>query len=134
MRKDVFQFVGNYQVCQRMKVDSLTLAGLFQPLLIPQQVFEDISLDFITRLPKSNGNESIMMVIDRLTKYGHFFPLPRKFDGKAVARIMLHGVIKLHEIPRSMVSDRDHIFTSEIWTELAKMQGTDLCMSSTYHP
>ncbi|KAL4325224.1 hypothetical protein GQ457_11G000740 [Hibiscus cannabinus] len=134
MRTDVQKFVRECQVCQRMKAESLTPAGLLQPLPIPNQVFEDISIDFITGWPKSNGKEAILVVVDRLTKYGHFFSLPRHYDSKFIARVLLQGVIKLHGIPRSMVSDRDRIFLSEIWTELARLQGTQLCMSTSYHP
>ncbi|GMI81659.1 hypothetical protein HRI_001835200 [Hibiscus trionum] len=110
LRKEVQQFVGNCQVCQRMKSDSLAPAGLLQPLPIPEQVFEDISMDFITGLPQSKGKEAIMVVVDRLTKYGHFFALPRQFDSKLIAKIMVQG------------------------SEMARLQGTELCMSSAYHP
>ncbi|KAL4367666.1 hypothetical protein GQ457_05G008100 [Hibiscus cannabinus] len=134
MRKDVCRFVTECQVCQRMKSDSLTPAGLLQPLPIPDKVFEDISLDFIIGLPKSNGKEAILVVVDRLTKYGHFFSLPRHFDAAFVAQILLQGVVKLHGIPRSIVSDRDRLFLSDLWTELARLQGTELCFSSAYHP
>ncbi|KAL4312967.1 hypothetical protein GQ457_01G036970 [Hibiscus cannabinus] len=124
MRKDVRQFVSECQVCQRMKNDSLAPSGLLHPLNIPNQVFEDIALDFITGLPKSNGKEVILVVVDRLSKYGHFFALPRHFNAEYVARVMVQGVIKLHGIPRSMVSDRDRIFVSDLWKEMAKLQGT----------
>ncbi|KAL4377359.1 hypothetical protein GQ457_02G020790 [Hibiscus cannabinus] len=134
MRKDVTEFVRNCQVCQRMKSEHLAPAGLLQPLPIPQQVFEDISLDFIVGLPPSHSKEAILVVVDRLTKYAHFFALPRHFDSKYIAQILVQGVIKLHGIPKSMVSDRDRIFVSELWSELAKLQGTELCLSTTYHP
>ncbi|KAL4303471.1 hypothetical protein GQ457_10G029000 [Hibiscus cannabinus] len=134
MRKEVRQFVTECQVCQRMKSASLSPAGLLQPLPIPNQVFEDISLDFIVGLPKSNGKETIMVVVDRLTKYSHFFALPKHFDSKYVAQIMVQGIVKLHGIPRTIVSDRDRIFVSDMWTEIAKLQGTELCFSSAYHP
>ncbi|KAL4281717.1 hypothetical protein GQ457_03G008900 [Hibiscus cannabinus] len=134
MRKDVRTFVRDCQVCQRMKSESLAPAGLLQPLPIPQRVFEDISMDFITALPKSNGNEAVMVVVDRFTKYGHFFALPRHFDSQYIAKLLIQGLVKLHGIPRSIVSDRDRIFVSEVWTELARLQGTELCMSSAYHP
>ncbi|KAL4332005.1 hypothetical protein GQ457_07G011040 [Hibiscus cannabinus] len=119
MRKEVRQFVTECQVCQRMKSASLSPAGLLQPLPIPDQVFEDISLDFIVGLPKSNGKEIIMVIVDRLTKY---------------TQIMVHGIVKLHGIPRTIVSDRDRIFISDMWIEIAKLQGTELCFSSAYHP
>ncbi|GMJ02256.1 hypothetical protein HRI_003894800 [Hibiscus trionum] len=134
MRRDVHRFVSDCQTCQRMKSESRTPAGLLQPLPIPEQVFEDISLDFITGLPRSNGKEAILVVVDRLTKYGHFFALPRSYDALSIAQVMVHGVIKLHGLPRSIVSDCDPIFLSAIWTELAKLQGTELNLSSAYHP
>ncbi|KAL4324042.1 hypothetical protein GQ457_11G007640 [Hibiscus cannabinus] len=134
MRNEVRDYVRQCQTCQRMKIESLSPAGLLQPLPIPSQVFEDLALDFIVGLPKSNGKETILVVVDRLTKYAHFFPLPRKFDSKAVAKVLMQGVVKLHGIPKSLVSDRDRVFTSEVWTEMARLQGTELCMSSAYHP
>ncbi|GMI66177.1 hypothetical protein HRI_000287000 [Hibiscus trionum] len=134
MRKEVRRFVSECQTCQTMKSETMVPAGLLQPLPIPQQVFEDISLDFITGLPRSNGKEAILVVVDRLTKYGHFFALPAKYDAPLVAKVLTSGVVKLHGIPRSIVSDRDPLFTSNLWTELARLQGTELCLSSAYHP
>ncbi|KAL4289567.1 hypothetical protein GQ457_14G014840 [Hibiscus cannabinus] len=98
------------------------------------QVFEDISLDFIVGLPKSNGKEAILVVVDRLTKYAHFFSLPRHFDSAFVAKILVQGVIKLHGIPRTIFNDCDRLFLSDMWTELARLQQTKLCFSSAYHP
>ncbi|KAL4360625.1 hypothetical protein GQ457_04G013100 [Hibiscus cannabinus] len=134
MRQEVRRFVSECQVCQRMKSDSLTPVGLLQPLPIPSQVFADIAIDFIVGLPKSNGKEAIFVVVDRLTKYAHFFGLPRHFDSILVARILVQEVINLHGISRSIVSDRDRIFFSDMWIELARLQGTELCFSSAYHP
>ncbi|GMI77157.1 hypothetical protein HRI_001385000 [Hibiscus trionum] len=105
-----------------------------QPLPIPKRVFEDISMDFIVGLPTSDDKEVIFVVVDRFTKYGHFFALPRPFDSVLVAQVLLQGVIKLHGIPRTIVSDRDRVFVSDMWTELANLQGTELCFSSAYHP
>lgn len=72
-----------------MKSESLKPAGLLQPLPIPEQVFEDLSLDFVVGLPKSNGKETILVVVDHLSKYAHFFSLPKKFDSKTVARVLV---------------------------------------------
>lgn len=114
--------------------DSLVPAGLLQPLPIPTQVFEDISLDFIVGLPNYNRKEAILVVVNRLTKYGHFFALPQHYDSKLIVQILVQGVVKLHCIPRIIVNDRDRIFISDMWTEMAKLQGTELCLSSAYHP
>ncbi|GMI86358.1 hypothetical protein HRI_002305100 [Hibiscus trionum] len=121
MRNDVCYFVRDCQMCQRMKSESLAPAGLLHPLPIPQQVFKDISMNFIIGLPKSRGKEAIMVVVDRLTKYAHFFTLPRQFDGRLISKIMVHCVVKLHGVPRSIVSDRDRIFVSELWTKIMQL-------------
>ncbi|GMJ09808.1 hypothetical protein HRI_004650000 [Hibiscus trionum] len=110
MRKDEHRFVLDCEIYQRMKSYSLASVGLLQPLPISSQVFEDISMDFITGLPKSNGKKVILVVVDRLTKYSHFFSLPQHFHSVFVAHILVQEVIKLHEIPRSIVSDRDLVF------------------------
>ncbi|GMJ07764.1 hypothetical protein HRI_004445600 [Hibiscus trionum] len=117
--RDVRRFVGECQTCQHMKNGSLALGGLLQSLNILSQVFEDITLDFIIGLPKSNGKEVILVVVDRFSKYGHFFALPWHFNDEYVAKIMVEGVIKLYRIPRSMMSDRDRIFVSTMWKEMA---------------
>lgn len=106
LKCDIKKFVKTCQTCQRMKSESLKPAGLLQPLPIPKQFFEDLSLDFITRLPKSNGKETILVVIDHLSKYALFFSLPKKFDSKTVARVLIQGVVKLHGIPKSLVNIR----------------------------
>ncbi|KAL4354151.1 hypothetical protein GQ457_06G015870 [Hibiscus cannabinus] len=82
----------------------------------------------------SNNKEVIFVVIDRFTKYRHLFALPHQFDSVLVAQVLHQGVIKLHGIPRTIVSDRDCIFVTDMWTELAKLQGSELCFSSAYHP
>ncbi|KAD6454163.1 hypothetical protein E3N88_08869 [Mikania micrantha] len=134
MRQHVQQFVSQCQVCQQMKTSSLLPAGLLQPLPIPELVFECISMDFITGLPFSHGKTIIMVVVDRLTKYGHFIALPTAFNSTTVATIFVTEIVRLHGIPADIVSDRDPRFLSDFWKELHKMQGTQLSFSTAYHP
>lgn len=105
-----------------------------QPLLILNKPWLDISMDFITGLPKSQGFEVIFVVVDRLTKFVHFMPLSHLFTAAKVALVYMKGVFKLHGLPRTIVSDRDATFTSAFWRELFKLQGIELAMSSAYHP
>ena len=111
-------------VCRRNKYDSLSPASLLQPLPIPDQVWEDISLDFIDGLLVSEGKTSIMVVVDCLTKYGHFFALSHPYTAKKIAEVFVSGVMKLHGVPRLIVSDCDPIFVNSFWHEFFKLQGT----------
>lgn len=130
----VTNFVRNCVVCQANKGENMASPGLLTPLPIPHEVWTDISIDFITGLPKSGGKEVIFVVVDRLRKYAHFMALHHPFTTVEVAQAYLDGVFKLHGWPKSIVSDRDPIFLSDFWKALFTIQGTSLQLSSAYHP
>lgn len=77
---------------------------MLQPLPVPKQVWEDISLDFITGLPKSSRFGTILVVVDQLTKYAHFIPLYHPYSAKEVAAVFVKEVVKLHGLPKSSYS------------------------------
>ena len=89
---------------------------------------------WITSLPKSQVYDVILFVVDRLTKFVHFMPLSHPYTATMVSQVFMTTVFKLHDLPRSIVSDRDAAFTPTFWKELFKLQGSKLAMSSTYHP
>ncbi|CAL1391412.1 unnamed protein product [Linum trigynum] len=134
MLKDVQSFVNACDVCNRAKAQTLTPAGLLQPLPIPTQVWEDISMDFVDGLPSSGGKSVILVVVDRLTKYAHFLALSHPYTARTVVDHFVTGIVRLHGPPRSIVSDRDRVFMSHFWQELHRQSGTTLLMSSSYHP
>lgn len=134
MMKRVQEFVKACDTCQRQKYAATTPSGLLQPLPIPVLVWSEISMDFITNLPKSNGYEAILVVVDRLSKYSHFIPLKHPFTARSIASIFVKEVVRLHGVPESILSDRDPLFVSIFWKELFKLIGTVLKMSSAYHP
>lgn len=80
MKKEIRRFVEACIICQTTKYSTQKPAGLLQPLPIPSQVWEELSMDFVTGLPQSRGYTVIMVVVDRLSKYAHFAPLPTQFD------------------------------------------------------
>ena len=85
IKKDVQNMVSSCEVCQRHKYDSTSLVGLLQPLPIPHQVCEDISMDFIEGLPKLRGRDTILVFVDRLSKYAHLLSLSHPFSAPQVA-------------------------------------------------
>ena len=117
-----------------MKSSNQPPAGLLQPLPIPDKIWQDLAMDFITGLPLSDGYTTILVVVDRLSKQAHFGALPRAYSAPKVANLFAQMVWRLHGMPISIVSDRDAIFLSKFWTELFTLSGTVLKRSTAYHP
>lgn len=124
----------NVLFAKKNKCIALALSGLLQPLHILEQVWEDLSMDFIEGLPKSDGSDSILVVVDQLSKYGHFIPIKHPFSAQVVASPFVRKVVRLHGMPRSIVTDRDQIFLSLFWTKLFGQIGNTLTHSKAYHP
>lgn len=134
LKRDVEDFVKQCRICQKAKSEHVHPAGLLQPLPIPTGIWQDISMDFIEGLPKSDGYSVILVVVDRLSKYAHFFPLKHPFTASQVAQVVFDNICKLHGLPKSIVSDRDKVFTSTFWKQLFTLMQTKLLLSTAYHP
>lgn len=134
MRKEVAKYVRGCVVCQRNKHSQQQPAGLLQPLPIPMAVWEDVSMDFTEGLLPSKGVDTILVVVDHLSKYAHFMGLKHPFTTLTVASLFIKEIVRLHGLPTSIISDRDRIFLSIFWRELFKLHGTDLKRSTAYHP
>jgi hypothetical protein len=134
MKQTVQAFVSTCVTCQQEKSEHIKTPGLLQPLPIPPFPWHTISLDFVEGFPKSRGYDVIMVVIVKLTKYGHFLPLKHPFTATQVAKVFLDGIYKLHGLLQGIISDRDEVFTGTLWQELFHLTNTQFMMSSTYHP
>jgi hypothetical protein len=134
MKQDIHKFSTECEVCQRNKGEIVKSPGTLQPLLIPPAIWKDILMEFIIGLPKSRNKLVIMVVVDHLSKYAHFCSLHHPFTASTVTQIFMDQVFKLHGMLHSLVSDRDPTFTSNFWQELFNLQGTQLHLSSAYHP
>jgi hypothetical protein len=134
MKQDIRNFVTECEMCQRNKGEIVKSPGTLQPLPIPSAIWKDISMEFITGLPKLGNKSVIMVVVDHLSKYSHFYALQHPFTASMVAQLFMDQVFKLHGMSHSIVYDRDLTFTSNFWQELFKLQGTQLHLSTTYHP
>lgn len=134
MKKGIQQFVAACAICQQAKSEKVPYPGLLQPLAVPTQAWHTVSLDFIEGLPLSSNCNCILVVVDKFSKYSHFIKLSHPFTTLKVAKLFLDNIYKLHGMPATIISDRDKIFTSQLWQELFKLSGTELRMSSAYHP
>ena len=135
MKREIARYVAKCDVCQRVKAEHLKPAGTLQPLPIPSWKWENISMDFITGLPRIlHGYNSIWVIVDQLTKSAHFLPVKANYSVEKYAELYVTKIIFLHGVPKSIVSDRGPQFTAQFWKSLHDAMGTDLTFSTAYHP
>ncbi|KAL0537361.1 hypothetical protein IC582_026339 [Cucumis melo] len=135
MKREVAEFVSRCLVCQQVKAPRQKPAGLLQPLGIPEWKWENVSMDFITGLPRTlRGFTVIWVVVDRLTKSAHFVPGKSTYTASKWAQLYMSEIVRLHGVPVSIVSDKDARFTSKFWKGLQTAMGTRLDFSTAFHP
>ncbi|GJZ25657.1 putative reverse transcriptase domain-containing protein [Tanacetum coccineum] len=124
-----------FEVRSDVKAEHQRPSGLLQQPEIPVWKWERITMDFITKLPRtSSGYDSIWVIVDRLTKSAHFIPMNEKYKMEKLTRLYLKEIVCRHGVPVSIISDRDPRFASRFWRSLQKSLGTNLDMSTAYHP
>ncbi|KAL0310177.1 UNVERIFIED_CONTAM: Transposon Ty3-I Gag-Pol polyprotein [Sesamum calycinum] len=134
MEEDVEAYVRTCLVCQLDKVERKKEAGLLQSLPIPEVPWQSISMDFILGFPKVNGMASVLVVVDRFSKYGIFIVAPHACPAETTVELFFKNIAKYFGVPQDIVSDRDVRFTERFWTALFNMMGTELKFSTANHP
>ncbi|KAI3776397.1 hypothetical protein L1987_46178 [Smallanthus sonchifolius] len=135
MKKDIALFVAKCLTCSKVKAEHQRPSGLLEQPEIPVWKWENLAMDFITKLPRtSSGYDSIWLIIDRLTKSAHFLPIREDYKVEKLARVYIDEIVSRHGVPLNIISDRDARFTSRFWQSLQKALGTRLDLSTAYHP
>ncbi|KAD7116906.1 hypothetical protein E3N88_04174 [Mikania micrantha] len=135
MKSEIATYMSKCQTCSKVKVEYQKPSGLLQQPEIPVLKWEHISIDFITKLPKTaSGCDTIWVIVDRLTKTVHFLPIKETDKLDRLTRIYLKEVVSRHGVPISIISDQDSRFTAHLGKSLHKALGTRLDMSTAYHP
>ena len=135
MKREIAEWVSKCFTCQRVKAEHQRPSGLLQPLEIPEWKWEHIAMDFIVGLPRTKENhDAIWVIVDRLTKSAHFLPINERFSLDKLVHMYIKEVVIRHGVPVSIVSDRDPRFNSRFWKSFQECLGTELKMSTAYHP
>ena len=134
IRSAVLKHVQACSICAQPKPDRSAYLGLLEPLPIPRASWEVISLDFVEGLLLSEAANAILVVVEKFSKFAHFIPLKHPFLAASVARLFMDHIFKVHGMPMAIIFYRDRVFTSRLWQLLFRLVGTELRMSTTYHP
>ncbi|MDN6032870.1 MAG: transposase family protein, partial [Lactococcus lactis] len=135
MLPSIKKFCNRCQVCQRNNSSTQKLQGLFMPLPVPEGRWTDVSMDFVTGIPKTiSGYDMIMVIVDRFSKMAHFIPTDKSLTAERCARLFVECCLKHHGVPRRLVSDKDVRFMNRFWYTIHFLFGTSLLFSTTNHP
>ena len=132
--KKVKQYVEGCDSCQRNKNCTEQPAGKLMPNSIPEKPWTHISVDFITKLPLAQGYDTILVVVDQLTKIVHFIPTTEKMTAEGLAKLFRDNMWKLHSLPKSIISDRGLQFIAGLMRELNQILEIKSKMSTVFHP
>jgi len=134
MRKQVDRYVRSCAECQKSRTGRHASFGVLRPLSVPDKPWEDISMDFATGLPECEGYDAIWVVVDRLSKMRYFVPCRTTVDARGLAEMFLKDVVRLHGLPKTIISDRGPQFAAVFWKQLCERLGVDRRLSTAFHP
>ncbi|GJS13555.1 putative reverse transcriptase domain-containing protein [Tanacetum coccineum] len=135
MKADIATYVSKCLTCAKVKAEHQKPFGLLQQPEILVWKWERITMDFVSGLPRTpSGYDTIWVIVDRLTKSAHFLPIKKTGSMEKLTQLYFKEIVCRHGVPASIILDRDSHFTSRFWRSLQKALGTNLDMSSAYHP
>ncbi|GJX14216.1 putative reverse transcriptase domain-containing protein [Tanacetum coccineum] len=130
MKRDITIYVSKCLTCFKVKAEHQRPSSLLQQPEIPEWKWDKITMDFITKLPKTkSGHDTIWVIVDRLTKSAHFLAIREDYSTERLERLYIDEIVARHGVPVSIISDRDGRFTSRFWQTLQKGLGTRLDMN-----
>ena len=135
LHRHVKEYVSTCIPCQRNKPSNQTPLGLLQPIPTPEQRFHTWTMDMITQLPRTKqGHDAIVVFVEKFIKLAHYIPTTTDITAPRLATLFIDNIVRLHGLPSNIISDRDPRFTSLFWKSLWKQLGTQLSMSTAFHP
>ena len=137
MDKTIAQYITNCHECRRAKPFQDTYNGVLIPLPIPQQPWQDISMDFVTELPADQGFNTILVITCRLSKERHLIYCKAGKGGisaESTAELFIQNVVRLHGLPDTVVSDRGTQFVARFWRRLCEILSITVKLSTAFHP
>ncbi|GJR65798.1 putative reverse transcriptase domain-containing protein [Tanacetum coccineum] len=127
MKRDIAEYVSKCLTCSKIKAEHQKPSELLQQPKILEWKWEKITMDLVTKLPRSSGGyDAIWVIVDRLTKSAHFLPIREDYKTEKLARIYINEIVARHGVPVSIILDRDGRFTSHLWQALQEALGTKL--------
>ncbi|KAL4387925.1 hypothetical protein GQ457_09G030640 [Hibiscus cannabinus] len=135
IKQAITEYVSKCLTCQKVKAEHRVPTGLLQPIELPHWKWEFITMDFVSGLPLTpKKNDAIWVIVDRFTKSAHFLSVRMDFGYQRLAELYIREIIRLHGVPKSIISDRDPLFTSNFWKSLQTALGTQVKLSTAFHP
>ena len=135
MKKDVAEFMAKCSTCQQVKIEHQKPSGSMQEFTIPTWKWEEVNMEFMMGLPRTyHQHDSVWFIVDRITKLAYFLPVRTSYSVEDYDKLYIRELVRLHGVPLSVISDRGTQFTSHFWKAFQKGLGTQIHLSTAFHP